>query len=122
MSLVVLEYDIQDAEVNSARIEEETFRRKIVDLREGLRDVFNSHDIILSQGISNSDLLSSVAQICGQQPAKYLERLGTSWEEEYTSVAQRIGFLLEDRNFSIDTEPTEIIQAVQSRCMLIKGK
>jgi hypothetical protein len=115
MSAAVLERDVQGEEVNSARAGEETCRRKIVALREGLRDVFYSHGVALSQGASNDDLLSSVAQLCGKQSVRHSERLDTSWQEEYKSVAQGIGSLVGEGHFTADTEPTEIIQTVQSR-------
>lgn len=115
MSTAMLEHDVQGEEVNSVRAEEETCRRKIVVLREGLRDIFDSRGVAISQGASNDDLLSSVAQLCGKPPVRHSEHLDASWNEEYASIAQRIGSLVGEDHFTADTEPTEIIQTVQSR-------
>jgi len=76
----------------------------------------------LSQGASNDDLISSVAQLCGKPPIRQSEHLDTSWKEEYESVVQRIGSLVGGEHFTADTEPIEIIQTVQSRSLHDKKK
>ena len=115
MSAAILENDVQGEEVHSVRAREEACRQKIVALRDGLRNIFGSRGVVLSQGVSNDDLLSSVAQLCGKPSTRHLERLDTSWREEYKLVTQRIGSLVGEGQFTADTEPTEIIQTVQSR-------
>jgi len=116
MSAAILEHDLQGEEVKSVRVGEEACRRKIVALREGVRNIFDSRGVALSQGASNENLISSVAQLCGKPPIRQSEHLDTSWKEEYESVAQRIGSLVGGEHFTAETEPTEIIQTLQSRC------
>lgn len=109
------EQDIGGNEVDTTRAREEAYRMKVVTLREELRGFFNDHGSDMSDGISNADLVASVAQLSSRPIPESSEHLDATWQQEYALTVQSIGSLIGGDAFTVETDPKEIVKAIQTQ-------
>ncbi|MBU0766760.1 hypothetical protein KKF55_03175 [Patescibacteria group bacterium] len=113
VSVAILEQDTGKSETESLRIEEEACRKKIVALRRGIRTLFQEKGTLMSEGVSNADLVNAVAQLKGKPQSQRNEHLDTSWSKEYQSLVQQVNMLLGSA-FTADSDPEGILQEIRS--------
>jgi hypothetical protein len=112
MLAALLEKATGGNKIESIRGEEEACRKKIVTLRKGLQHILTNQGARMNDGVSNVDLVNSVAQFRGAAQVNYAEHLAASWREEYERFVRSVGSLIGNESFSPDTDPNEVIRSV----------
>lgn len=95
--------------------EEEDFRLKFSELREGLCRALRANGILFLPGVSSNDLLSILSRVMGNPTTKHEECLSTDWSNEYGRFTQKIGDIIGHPGFSEDTKPSDILESIKSR-------